>query len=69
MSEPKRYAIEVKGFDFGLLNARNQLISKVINPALDTLLIEPVHDHIIDSETVYSLTIYLKAEIPEDSIQ
>ena len=30
----RRYAIEVKGFDFGLLNARNQLISKLINPAL-----------------------------------
>jgi hypothetical protein len=62
MSEPKRYAIEVSGFDFGMLNARNQLISKVINPALDTLLVEPIHDHIIDSETRYSMTIYLKVE-------
>ena len=60
--EPKRYAIEVNGFDFGLLNARNQLISKLINPALDTLLAEPIHDHIVGSETRYSLTLFLKAE-------
>lgn len=59
--KPKAYAIEVQDFDFGLLNARNQLISKIINPALDTLLVEPVHDHIIGSETRYSLTLYLKA--------
>lgn len=64
--ERKAYAIEVKEFDFGLLNARNQLISKVINPALDTLLLEPVHDHIVGSETTYSLTIYLKSERAAD---
>ena len=58
----KAYAFEVKGFDFGMLNARNQLIAKVINPALDTLLLEPIHDHIVGSETKYSLTLYLKSE-------
>lgn len=61
-TERKAYAIEVRNFDFGLLNARNQLISKVINPALDTLLTEPIWDHIQGSETNYSMTIYLKAE-------
>jgi hypothetical protein len=65
MNEPKRYAIEVKDFDYGLLNARNQLIAKLINPALDTLLAEPVFDHIEGSKTRYSLTLYLKAEIPD----
>ena len=62
MIEHKAYAIVVSGFDFGLLNARNQLISKVINPALDTLLTEPIWDHIKGSETQYSLTLHLKAE-------
>lgn len=61
-TETKKYAIEVKGFDFGVLSARNQLISRLINPALDTLLVEPFHDHEIDSQTLYSLTIFLKAE-------
>lgn len=60
--DSKAYAIVIKGFDFGILNARNQLISKVINPALDTLLVEPVWDHIRGSETSYSLTLHLKAE-------
>jgi len=60
----RRYAIEVKDFDFGLLNARNQLIAKLINPALDTLLAEPIFDHIPGSETNYSMTLYLKAEVP-----
>ena len=58
----RAYAIEVKDFDFGLLNARNQLISRLINPALDTLLLEPIHDHVTGSETSYSITIYLKSE-------
>lgn len=62
MPDSKAYAIEVKGFDFGLLTARNQLITKLVNPALDTLLVEPVWDHIKGSETQYSMTIYLKAE-------
>lgn len=60
--DSKAYAIVINGFDFGILNARNQLISKVINPALDTLLVEPVWDHIQGSETSYSLTLHLKAE-------
>jgi hypothetical protein len=62
MLESKAYAIVVHGFDFGLLNARNQLILNVINPALDTLLVEPIWDHIKGSETSYSLTLHLKAE-------
>lgn len=62
MLESKAYAIEVRNFDFGLLSARNQLIIKLINPALDTLLVEPIWDHIKGSETSYSLTLYLKAE-------
>lgn len=66
MIDTKAYAIEVKNFDFGLLNARNQLIAKVINPALDTLLLEPIHDHVTGSETLYSMTIYLKAEREPD---
>ena len=61
----KAYAFEVKGFDFGMLNARNQLIAKVINPALDTLLLEPIHDHVVGSGTKYSLTLYLKSEYDE----
>ena len=61
-NEIKTYAAEVKDFDFGLLNARNQLIVKLINPLLDMLLIEPVHDHVTGSETSYDLTIYLKSK-------
>jgi hypothetical protein len=60
--ETKAYAIVIHDFDFGILNARNQLISKVINPALDTLLTEPIWDHIRGSETSYTLTLHLKAE-------
>ena len=60
--DTKAYAIEVQNFDFGLLNARNQLILKLVNPALDTLLAEPIFDHVVGSETSYSLTIYLKSK-------
>ena len=66
MIETKAYAIVVSGFDYGLLNARNQLILKLINPALDTLLLEPVHDHVTGSETLYSLTLHLKSERDTD---
>lgn len=60
------YGVEAKGFDFGTLNARNQLITKIINPALDTLLAEPVFDHKIGSRTRYTLKILLLSEIEED---
>lgn len=60
--DTRSYAVEIKDFDFGLLNARNQLIVKLINPALDMLLLEPLHDHVTGSETLYDLTIYIKSK-------
>lgn len=60
--ETKSYAVSINEFDFGLLSARNQLMVKVIAPALDMLLTEPIWDHIKGSETRYSLSLLLKAE-------
>ena len=60
--DPKPYAGSMEGIDFGLLNARNQLVSKVINPLLDMVLVEPVHHHQIGSETRYTVSIHIKVE-------
>ena len=59
--DTRSYAASVTAFDFGLLNARNQLIVRLINPLLDMLLLEPLHDHVTGSETLYDITIYLKS--------
>lgn len=61
-TESKKYGVKCDGLDFGLLNARNQLIRQAINPALDTLLATPIFEHVVDSETRYSLQILLVSE-------
>ena len=62
----KKYGVQCDSIDFGTLNARNQLITKAINPALDTLLAAPIYDHKIDSGTRYTIKILLISEYEED---
>jgi len=68
-TDTKRYAVETNGIDFGTLNARNQLISKVIGPALDTMELDFRHDHIVGSKTHYTVVVMIKAEREIESIQ
>ena len=69
--EPAKTASQMWGaeasyFDFGLLNARNQLVYKVINPVVDALLNEAKVDHVKDSGDRYQLKIYLIRERDTD---
>jgi hypothetical protein len=50
------------GLDFGLLNARNQLILKVINPILDELIREIKLEHLTDSSTVYDVALLIQSK-------
>jgi uncharacterized lipoprotein YajG len=64
--EKLNYAVECKDLDFGILNARNQLISKVVNPLLDMILNSVKEDRALrqgtDSETEYKVSIVVTSE-------
>lgn len=68
-TEVKKYAMSCEGFDFGILTARNQLVQRVINPLLDTVELELKHDHIVGSETRYTLKILIESERPLETVQ
>ena len=55
--EKLNYGVECKDIDFGLLTARNQLIKRVISPLLDMIDPQVKADHVIDSETVYTVSV------------
>jgi hypothetical protein len=67
-TEVKKYGVVAGTFDFGVLNSRNQLVARVLNPALDELLALPRLEHVVDSGTLYSFRIMLVAEreVPDE---
>lgn len=67
--ETLNYGVSCKGVDFGMLTARNQLISKVINPLLDQILVPLKQDHVIDSETKYVVNVVVTATRDIDTVQ
>jgi uncharacterized lipoprotein YajG len=71
--EKLNYATQCTDVDFGLLNARNQLISKVCNPLLDMILDSLKKDRAVrqgtDSETLYTVSIVVTSNRPIDTVQ
>lgn len=72
-AERLNYACQCNDIDFGMLNARNQLISKVCNPLLDMILASVKEDRAIrqgtDSETKYTVSIVVTSTRPIDTVQ
>lgn len=68
-TEKLNYAVECKDIDFGLLAARNQLISKVVNPLIDMVMARLKPDHVVDSETKYKVSIVISSERDIDTVQ
>jgi hypothetical protein len=67
--EKLNYAVECKDIDFGLLSARNQLIKKVINPLMDMIDTTLKPDHVIDSKTVYTVSLVVTSTREIDTVQ
>jgi hypothetical protein len=61
-TETKKYGVQAGPITFGTLNSRNQLVIKVLNPALDELLALPAYEHVTDSQTTYRIKIMLVSE-------
>lgn len=72
-TEKLNYGVSCNGIDFGMLNARNQLISKVINPLLDKALIPLKQDRALrggtDSGQRFTVNVVIVAERDLDTVQ
>jgi hypothetical protein len=66
--DKKSYAAQAGPITFGTLTARNQLVRQAINPLLDALVPQAKHDHVVDSETRYTVKILLIAERDIDQL-
>ncbi len=62
----KKSGVDCGSFDFGTLTARNQLISKILNPALDMLVSQAKAEHVVGSETKYTLKLFMVSETEMD---
>ena len=73
LSEKLNYGVSCKRVDFGMLNARNQLVSKVVNPLLDMIMVELKKDRALrggtDSGQRYTVNIIVTAERDIDTVQ
>jgi hypothetical protein len=49
--EKLNYGVECKNVDFGMLNARNQLVSKILNPLMDKIMTPLKHDRALNGDT------------------
>jgi hypothetical protein len=71
--EKLNYAAECLGLDFGLINARNQLIKQVCNPLLDMIINSIKEDRALrsgtDSETKYKVAIVISSTRDIDTVQ
>jgi hypothetical protein len=71
--EKLNYGVSCNSVDFGLLNARNQLISKVINPLIDKLMIPLKQDRALRGGTGsgqrYTVSVIVVAERDLDTVQ
>jgi uncharacterized lipoprotein YajG len=72
-TEKLNYAVECKDIDFGLLNARNQLISKVVNPLIDMIMASLKKDRALrqstDSETKYTVSVVVTSNRELETVQ
>ena len=60
--EVLKYALQMHGFDYGTLMARNQLVRLVIGPLLDSVEHALKLDHVVGSETKYTLKLIIESE-------
>ena len=71
--EKLNYACECVNLDFGIINARNLLISKVCNPLLDMIVASIKQDRALrqgtDSETKYKVAIVVTSTRDIDTVQ
>jgi uncharacterized lipoprotein YajG len=65
--EKLNYGAECIDLDFGIMNARNQLISKVINPLLDMILAKIKADRVVGAE--YKVSIVVTSTRDIDTVQ
>ena len=68
-TERQNYAVECKDIDYGLFTARNQLIKKVINPLMDMIDAKLKADHVVDSKTVYTVSLVVTSTRDVDTVQ
>ena len=68
-TERQNYAVECKDIDYGLITARNQLIKKVINPLMDMIDAKLKADHVVDSKTVYTVSLVVTSTRDVDTVQ
>jgi hypothetical protein len=71
--EKLNYAVQCVKVDFGMLNARNQLIAKTINPLLDMIMAPLKEDRALRGGTGsgqrYTVSIVVTAERDIDTVQ
>jgi hypothetical protein len=68
-TEKRNYAVECKDLDYGLITAPNQLVKRVINPLMDMIYAKLKPDHIVDSRTVYTLSLVVTSTSEIDTVQ
>ena len=67
------YGVQCCNLDFGILNARNQLVSKVFNPLMDTILAPLKADRALrgatDSKQRFTVSVIVTAERDVETVQ
>jgi len=71
--EKLNYGVSCAGVDFGMLNARNQLISKVVGPLIDKIMIPLKQDRALRGgtgvEQRYTINVIVTAERDLETVQ
>jgi hypothetical protein len=72
-TERLNYGVSCEGVDFGTLNARNQLIAKVVNPLIDRIMAPLKEDRGLrgdtDSGQRYTINVIVTAERDVETVQ
>ena len=57
-----KYALQVHGIDYANVIARNQFVKHVINPMMDSVDKSLRLDHVVGSETRYTVKMIIESE-------
>jgi hypothetical protein len=72
-SQRLNYGVECKSVDFGMLNARNQLIKNVVNPLIDKIMVPLKADRFLYGDTdkgiKYTVSVIVTAIRDIDTVQ
>ena len=67
------YGVQCGNLDFGMLNARNQLVSKVFNPLMDKIMAPLKADRALrgctDSKQRFTVSVIVTAERDVETVQ